>query len=358
MRKIYLLFSFLIGLSVSMYSQIPNYVPTDSLLVWYPYSGLVKDESGNNHNGQNFGCVLTENRFGQPNSAYEIRPDTVNGHITTDVAPVDSFTISMWVKPNRTIIMRTESTVCNGSSSITLSNSNQNWVITPAIHGGTSGFGVCMSVGTNGVMVGELATNILTSRMSYTTPINNWTHIAITYRLDSIFLYVNGEIVRKKPTHCPTAHKTLSFSFGGGYNSPECSASIDDVGVWKRALSSNEIKNLYKAEICTISESVTDTLVINTNISGFNPITYNNTIKVYPNPTSDKITIDFGTNYPTLNGYNLKIYSTTNQLIHSNSITQQKTELNLSSFGGTGIYFIHLIDKNGNAVDVKKVILQ
>ena len=42
----------------------------DELVAYYPFNGNANDESGNGNNGTVYGAILTEDRFGNPNSAY------------------------------------------------------------------------------------------------------------------------------------------------------------------------------------------------------------------------------------------------------------------------------------------------
>jgi hypothetical protein len=89
----------------------------------------------------------------------------------------------------------------------------------------------------------------------------------------------------------------------------------------------------------------------------YNPVTYNNTIKIFPNPTNDHITIDYG-NFTNMNGYQLRIENSLGQEVFQTSITQQSDYLNLTTWGGNGLYFVHIIDEQGNTIDIKKIVLQ
>jgi hypothetical protein len=60
--------------------------------------------------------------------------------------------------------------------------------------------------------------------------------------------------------------------------------------------------------------SVTDTLIINTSVTGINPPNNTNTIKIYPNPASTHVTINYG-NYAIMNGYSLKIINSLGQQV-------------------------------------------
>jgi hypothetical protein len=132
---------------------------------------------------------------------------------------------------------------------------------------------------------------------------------------------------------------------------------LDDIGIWNRALTQQEITDLYNANICYQTITVTDTLIINTNTVSFNPITYQNTIKIFPNPTSDHITINYG-NFATLNGYQLKIINSLGQQMFQTAINQQSSYINLSNWTGKGIYFVQIIDPQGNIIDIRKIVLQ
>jgi N-acetylneuraminic acid mutarotase len=103
--------------------------------------------------------------------------------------------------------------------------------------------------------------------------------------------------------------------------------------------------------------TVTDTLIININITSINPLDNSNTIKVFPNPANDHITIDYG-NFATMNGYQLRIENSLGQELFQTNITQQTDYLSLSSWGGNGLYFVHIIDVQGNTIDIRKIVLQ
>ena len=114
----------------------------------------------------------------------------------------------------------------------------------------------------------------------------------------------------------------------------------------------------YYCQLCYQTITVTDTLIINANITGFIPLTFQNTIKIFPNPTSDNITIDFGGNYSTMNGYTLKITNSLSQIVYTTPINIQQTTVDLSTWSGNGIYFVHVIDGSNNTIDIRKIVLQ
>lgn len=111
------------------------------------------------------------------------------------------------------------------------------------------------------------------------------------------------------------------------------------------------------SHLCYNIITVTDTLIINTGLIGVNPISYKNTIKIFPNPTNDHITIDYG-NYAVLNGYQLIIENSLGQQMFQTPINQQSSYISLASWTGNGLYFVHIIDSLGNTIDIRKIVLQ
>lgn len=107
----------------------------------------------------------------------------------------------------------------------------------------------------------------------------------------------------------------------------------------------------------TLLTTVTDTLVINTQITGINPPNSLNTLKVFPNPASTHITIDYG-NFNAMSGYTLKIVNAVGQTVFTTPINQQTSYIDLSTWTGNGIYFVQLIDPQNNTIENRKILIQ
>ena len=106
----------------------------------------------------------------------------------------------------------------------------------------------------------------------------------------------------------------------------------------------------------TCLTTVTDTLIINTTL-GLPAPNNENTILIYPNPASDHITIDNG-NYTAMAGYTIKIENNAGQQVFQSLINQAQFYVDLSTWSGNGLYFVHLIDAQGNTVTVRKIVWQ
>lgn len=132
---------------------------------------------------------------------------------------------------------------------------------------------------------------------------------------------------------------------------------LDDIGLWNKALTEDEINALYRANMCYQSITVTDALVINTGILSYNPVTYNSTVTIYPNPANDHITIDCG-NLANVTGYSIKIYNELGQEVFSGAMNTQQYSVALNTWTGNGLYFVRIYDASNNVVNTKKIILE
>ena len=83
-----------------------------------------------------------------------------------------------------------------------------------------------------------------------------------------------------------------------------------------------------------------------------------NTIKVYPNPTSDIIYINIGTNQASINTNTIKIINNQGQTVFENQVNEKEFSMNVSEFGATGLYFMQIYDNKQQLVYVRKIILE
>jgi hypothetical protein len=330
----------------TMAQSLPNYVPSNGLIGWWPFNGNANDESGNGNNGNVNGAILTNDRFGNSNKAYSF--DGINDFIeiaNTLLPNVNtSFSISFWFNTN----LNTVQAIISESSPIP-NNTNYKYAIN---------FSTVLNVSTsNGI-----SSNGVQSQSQIIT--GQWIFGSMVYNssAQNIKVYFNGieEGVISNTIYSNQNNATqIGRGIAGGSGIPGAyiSGKIDDIGIWNRVLTQQEISDLYNGNICYQNITVTDTLLINMGITGFNPVTYNNTIKIFPNPANNHITIDYG-NFATLNGYQLKIENSIGQQVFQTNITQQTDYLSLNNWGGNGLYFVHIIDAQGNTIDIRKIVLQ
>lgn len=444
-----------ISLASATMAQVPNYVPTNGLIAWWPFNGNANDESGNGNNGTVNGASLTNDRFGNNAKAYSFDGinDIINASSNNFPTGTSSRTLSFWYLLNSF-------------------NQTNDQKILVAYGGGLPCADWTTSIWPSSNFP-ALDINFNYVVYSYTSQLNNWYNYVVTFdstngtAIIAPKIYINGVLQTNQNavnnTCLINTLNSLPLIIGGGSsgNSNQFfNGKIDDIGIWNRALTQQEITDLYNAVNCTnnttitpqtnslptgstatftattsdpnpsyvwqsdlgqgfqtlnnfgnysgvntstlnianvqlpnhtqpirvISTSgncidtsnvavinildtclvtvydtllttVTDTLVINTQITGINPPNNLNTLKVYPNPASTHITIDYG-NFNAMNGYTLTIVNSIGQTVFTTPINQQTSYIDLSTWTGTGIYFVQLIDPQNNTIENRKIVIQ
>ena len=327
-------------------------VPTNGLRGYWPFNGNADDESGNGNNGILInGPTPEQDRFGRASSAYYFDglDDFILVNDASSLNPSAEISLCAWFKGDFFTGDGYSPLLAKGYTSHTApyyqyklgagADYNNSWFI------GSS-----------------LAINGNESRAS--TPNNYWTpgdwyFVVATYDGSRHKFYVNNQLIVDQAASGPLSTYGQEMYFGNNTTLDDFfQGVIDDIRIYDRALDSSEVATLYYEELCFDHVTVTDTLIINANLTSFRPVTYQNSIRVYPNPGRDHITIDCGSNYGTMNGYSLRIDNTMGQTVFTSTITMQSYYLDLNTWTGNGVYFIYLINAQGNVVDVRSIVIQ
>ncbi len=323
---------------------------TQGLVGYWPFCGNALDESGNgNHGTVNSGVTLTADRFGNVASAYNFN----NGGITTNLSGPKgraARTIAFWYNFN------------------SLNTTQDEWFLVGYGYNGCGGGFGCNSSGSS---ENDMGIDVTSSVAMYNTNSGSgsWQHYVATY--DSLFgnnvshikIYHNG-VLQTDPNiisgiNCIiNTGNTTKLAFGSNSNPVNnYQGKLDDIAIWNRVLSPQEIQQVYNQGICQTSITVTDTLLIHTGLTSYNPVAYGNTLKVWPNPGNTAITLDAG-NLSSMQGWKYKVANTLGQtVVNETAINQQQTNISLSTWGGNGIYYLHLINPQGHAIEIKKIVL-
>lgn len=347
-----LLTVFAISCSSLLAQTIPSYVPTNGLVGWWPFNGNAIDESLNFNNGTINGATLVSDRFGNIDKAYNFtQGNTINIPNSTSIDNLSRATVNIWFKTTTT----TNASLFKKGNSLSTSSAEQ---ISMQLNlpSGADGFSAKYN---SNCIPGNGWVNCTNNTMSIND--NNWHMMTAVIDSDSLRYFIDGILV----TATAVPNLVMDVCNGGGivlgknwnadldyYN-----GILDDVGLWNRPLTKQEIAGLYDGSICYQLITVTDTLLINSGIIGFNPVTFNNTIRIWPNPSNDHITIDYG-NLASISGYQILIVNSIGQQVFHTVINQQSDYLNLASWTGGGLYFVHIIDAQGSSIDIRKIVLQ
>jgi hypothetical protein len=326
----------------------------NGLIGYWPFCGDANDESGNGNNGTVNGATLTSDRFGNPNSAYDF--DGLQNYCTLPPMfdnGVNEFTISLWFNSDAPQTGTFSDILLQDANAVNSSNPANS--IDLRYYLGSSVFRCDLGLNNPN------PTPILPSPP---TPLV-WHNAVMCKSTTAFSLYIDGVLIQTVLGGGVYASYGQNLYVGNinlpGYQlSNGYTGSIDDIGIWNRALNVSEIQQLYNTSIYfqTVTGSC-DTLQFNANITGFNPVTYQNQVKVFPNPAKDNLVIDCGPNFNTLTGYSMKILNTVGQSVYNGLITQQVTNIALTApTWSPGAYIVQFINPTGTVIEAKQIIIQ
>lgn len=256
----FFLFALLI-IKITAFSQtIPPYVPACGLIAWYPFSGNTIDSTMHGNNGTNFGATLTTDRFGHPNSAYYFDGLTNYIYIPSGSGPNSlyipgSVSIAAWVKTTNYSYGGQAQIFWRGDN---VSAHDQYMLYT---YGGDIGIRRDVGTGTTTLTLGYPSAGID----------SNFHHFVGTYDSASgtMSVYYDGNLVTSSYMPGIESYPTSAFFnvIGAVNYMPSWQyflGTIDDIGVWNRALTLCEVRELYHATYAFCLDSLhsyTDTTV-------------------------------------------------------------------------------------------------
>jgi hypothetical protein len=230
-------------LSISTFAQIPTYVPANGLVGWWPFNGNANDESGNGNHGTVNGATLTQDRFGNANLAYGFDgvDDWIEVQNSAQVTLIGNLTLSAWVNTNGT----------NGQNYQTIISKRETYwtseyAMALSYHNGIIHDTKLMTSRSNGQGIQEQAW----TNNTYTAL--NWEFWTIAYSSGQVYLYKNGILDHSQPFTLIPSQQLCPLLFGRNTlvdNSEQFFGSLDDIGIWNRALTACEIQDLYHAQL-------------------------------------------------------------------------------------------------------------
>jgi len=230
----------IIGFSIISNAQVPNYVPSNGLVGWWPFNGNTNDESGNGNNGTVNGATLTNDRFGNVGQAYGFDGNDFITIPDNAVLNSDYISVSIWFQTVSTsfgsLIYKTDPSAINEQYGLVLNYPSINNIIWSVKNGNN-----CSSPGS-----GWQTTNV-----NYNSSDGVWHQIVCTYDGSLSAIYLDNMLV----TSSAFSVNIISacggeINIGKGYNSSYLiTGKIDDIGIWDRALTQCEIQDLYHSQL-------------------------------------------------------------------------------------------------------------
>jgi hypothetical protein len=231
-------------LSILRLSGIMAQIPLNGLVAYYPFNGNANDVSGYGNDGTVDGAALTTDRFGNVNNAYYF--DGLDDRITVPnndqicFSNTSDFTIAFWMK-----------------------TTNTNWVSPISKHYAGNWDGYFFSINNedvgycteNGHIMFYAAAGGQEDACSDTILNNDeWVFITGEYssEANTIKLFVNGDQQSDIGSVSGEINNTQNLLIGYGttseYGYIYFRGKIDDIRIYKRALSRAEIQALYYEE--------------------------------------------------------------------------------------------------------------
>ena len=404
-----------------LFSMLMAQVPSDGLVGYWPFTGNANDESGNNYNGTVTGATLATDRHGTENGAYYFDGTSDYIYITNSSLVSGGYAcISLWVHTDGTgggypIISGNQ----NDYNIFINEDSVGVWIVTSPTAGYQTKKGFLppnqwnhIVLNYDGIHLAMYVNNVLSQSIPVTGPIatpqsdylafgqyflNGSPSGTNSYKglLDEVRIYNRAltvseitSIYQENMCSDTVVNDTTNY-FVSNIEFSEISplvyhdsttSLLTDIGGCDSIIHYYS-QFVFDPTFCTdttfltihdtittevfdttyITEteyvSVTDTLIIDALLTGIDPPGNLNTLKVYPNPAKDHIFINTG-DYTRMNGYRLKIISQTGATVFETDVEEALYEVNLSTWSGTGLYYLQLIDTGGDIIDIRKIVLQ
>lgn len=218
----------------SVFAQIPNYVPTNGLLAFWPFTGNTNDVTANANHLTNNGATLVADRNGVANAAYSFNGSGNYLEKTTPsfmFSPTGTFSVSFWInRPSTTggVAMMSGSGTAN----------NFIWLF--------SGGSANNTFGTNKQQSAWIWAN-----SPYA--VNQWEHYVCMFINGVMRIYRNGVLEASATySHTGALSTVLPFYIGKDIGTSYFNGSIDDVAIWNRSLTNCEIQKMYTSQLPNI----------------------------------------------------------------------------------------------------------
>lgn len=293
-------------------AQVPNYLPTNGLVAWYPFSGNANDESGNGHHGTPQGVLLTNDRFLVGQHAYLFPSAGAAIDCGADsVFMLNDFTLSAWIRLS-TNLEPLQTIISKGDTDVTAS-----YALRVAFD----------------KLQGDFYFSNFNLRLQCFLPIiqpSRWTHVVATHStIYGSSLYIDGSLcttttVASANTSQLSINEPLRIGAQGPMlRTPVKSGKLDDIALWNRALGTEEIETMYQQSLVGRASAIAE-----------------GTISVSPSPATDQVMLDCS---PDLIGTRFQIVNSQGQVVQEDVVASERMRIDLVHLP-SGIFTLRLID--------------
>lgn len=327
---------FAILISTYYFSQIPSYVNQNQLKGWWSFNGSCTNLIDNQFNGTVYGASISTDRNGVDNSSMYF--NGINNYIEIgnllDISNESVISISAWFKPEQSTNPLNQyvgidfGKKTTGNLSLRIRSNSDRQFQSLLAESSLSG--------------NKIESCISDNNYSY----SEWYHLVAIYKNNATYLYVNGELqsnIYSSGALLSQVPSSAILNFGKSFtdldNENFFLGSIDDIGIWNRELTELEINDLYVSD---------ESLNLKT-------ITKNKTINIYPNPTSDYLSVTI--NDGEYEGIKLIFVNQLGQIVFNSKISDITTTINSKKIGSNGCYSVLIYDINDTLIDTKSIVI-
>ena len=223
---------------------VPSYIPEDGLIAWLPFNGNAADESGNGHDGDVDGAILSTDRFDNAESAYFFDGDDRIFPADPTDFPLTERTTSIWMKSQVPVsggraLLGYGGTGCGSSWLLTYNNQGNQPTALNAfeIQGHCNAFAVAAPLSPS--------------------EFQEWHQVVVRTSAAGTDIFIDGLLEAHSSTYvnntgpgCAVIGAPPSTT-GACYYQDASNALwhgwLDDVGIWNRALTDDEILTSFLA---------------------------------------------------------------------------------------------------------------
>jgi hypothetical protein len=242
------------GLAIGTYAGAQSFL-TDGLIAYYPFNGNAEDASGNGYGGDTSeSCAYIPDRFWNVDYALFITndqstPDPDTGRVSIPISTVNDLsegTISAWVNPQDVTSADIFSKQHSGNNSYGIFS----------IGGYVDGGGQPQP-GNPGTLYFHSQNSAADAASTGLVSTQTWQQVVVVFSTNSCSFYINGVLSGTTagdfsiPDDLNCDSENIGCWTGDGFLSSlrfRLDGAIDDVRIYGRALSADEVSRLYRIE--------------------------------------------------------------------------------------------------------------
>jgi hypothetical protein len=213
-------------------------------VAYYPFNGNARDGSGNNHDGTVYGATPTADRFGVANAAYSFDGTSEYIEVPDDSAlDCAAFSISLWARVQAFSSVKMGTDV-NYQFLLFKQNTRES-----QFEGYSIGLDESQHFFSGGVCSSSGFQRIVAAPDS-SAQTGEWVNIVLTADSNTVQLFLNGIKVGSEPTGFPLNYGSRPLRFGRTTDTifdGLFSGSLDDIAIYNRVLSAQEVTDLQHA---------------------------------------------------------------------------------------------------------------